>query len=418
MSHRHMSRRGKSAAFLIALAAVFTLILSACTSSSTSSGFSAAASGGGSAAAAGGPNTPSASSVSTADPVVVGIMYTDNNPLGTSPEIKGAALAAQQYINAHGGIGGRALKVVPCNGANNAQNDVQCATEFADDGAITVQGLDAVWGSIGPAILQKSDVVNQTEPFAGPEFDNPNAYPWLGMNVTGGAVLAAYVKQQHASAACMYIDVAALAQACTTEFEQHLGESIPLVPIAVSANDMSQYVARLAQLHPEYVYLSTDPNRSIAIMQAASQIGYDPHWMMIQADAEPVFFKNLGSLAKGTVFFSDLELSDNTTDPDTAIFNEAMKEYAPSILIDGQSVMTFSDLMTLKRLGDQQGGDKMIRADLSGLLAKIHGIKQFMGPVLNYATYLPGHPHDVHAGAYVTMWNGQTYQPLGYYLDS
>jgi ABC-type branched-subunit amino acid transport system substrate-binding protein len=340
-------------------------------------------------------------------------MYTDNNPLGTSPEIKGAAIAAQQYINAHGGIGGRVLKVVPCNGANNAQNDVQCATQFANDGAITVQGLDAVWGSIGPAILQKSNVVNQTEPLAGPEFDNPNAYPWLGINVTGGAAMAAYVKKQHASAACMYIDVAALVPSCTDDFEKRLGESIPLVPIAETANDMSQYVAKLAHSHADYVYLSTDVTRAIAIIQSASQIGYDPHWMMIADFARPDFFKNLGSLAKGCVFFSDLELSSNTSDPDTAIFNEAMKAYAPGALIDNQSVMAFSDLMTLKRLGDQQGGDKMTKADLSGLFAKIHGIKQFMGPVLDYTTHLPGLSHDMHTGAYLTMWNGQAFQPLG-----
>ena len=95
MSHRHLARRGKGAAFLIALAAVFTLILSACASSSTSSGSLATASGGGSDKAAGGESdTPSASSASTTDPVVVGVMYTDNNPLGTSPEIKSTALAA------------------------------------------------------------------------------------------------------------------------------------------------------------------------------------------------------------------------------------------------------------------------------------------------------------------------------------
>lgn len=423
MSHRYLTPRWKGRAFLAVLATASVVALAACSSGSSAAGGSATTAGdGGPATASGGspataPNGPGAASqgaASTSNPVVVGVMYTDDNPLGVSPEIKGAAIAAQQYINAHGGIGGRELKVVPCNGENNAQNDVQCATEFANDGAITVQGLDAVWGGIGPAILAKSGIVNQTEPLAGPEFSNANSYPWLGINVTGGTAMAAYVKQQHGSAACMYLDVAAEVPSCTTDFEQQLGTSIPLVPIAATASDMSQYVVTLARSHAEYVPLATDVTRAIAIIQAASQIGYDPHWMMIDDFARPDFFKALGTLAKGCIFFSDLELPGDAADPDTAVFNAALKEYAPGTLIDNQSVMAFSDLMTLKRLGDQQGGAKMTRADLPGLLAGIHGIKQFMGPVLNSATHLAGYPHDMHSGAYLWMWDGEGYQPLGH----
>ena len=424
MSHRYLTKRAKIGAFRIVTAAAFAVVVAACSSgSSTSSGSPTPAGGGSSAAAPSGtaaPSTPAQSPASAGNPVIVGVMFTDNNPLGVSPEIKGAALAAEQYINAHGGIGGRQLKVIPCDGMNNAQNDVQCATQFANDGAITVQGLDAVWGGIGPAILAKSGVVNQTEPLAGPEFSNPNAYPWLGINVTGGAALADYVKQQHGTAACMYIDVAAEVPSCTTEFEKQLGTSIPLVPIAVSANDMSQYVVKLSQSRAQYVSLNTDVNRAIAIIQAANQIGYNPHWMMIEDFARPDFFKALGPLAKGCIFFSDLELPSDAADTDTAIFNSAMKQYAPTTLVDNQSVMAFSDLMTLKRLGDQQGGAKMTRADLPGLLAGIQGVKQFMGPVLNSATHLPTYPHDTHTGAYLWMWDGQAYQSLGsgYFQDT
>ena len=276
-----------------------------------------------------------------------------------------------------------------------------------------MQGLDAVWGGIGPAILEKAGVVNQTEPLAGPEFSNPNAFPWLGINVTGGTAAAAYVKQQHGAAGCMYLDVAAEVPSCTTDFEQKLGASIPLVPISATASDMSQYVVKLAQSHAEYVPLATDVTRAIAIIQAANQIGYDPHWIMIDDFARPDFFKALGPLAKGCIFFSDLELPSDAADPDTSIFNAAMKQYAPGTLIDNQSVMAFSDLMTLQRLGDQQGGDKMTKADLPALLANIHGVKQFMGPVLNSADHLPGYPHDMHTGAYLWMWNGQGYQAVG-----
>jgi ABC-type branched-subunit amino acid transport system substrate-binding protein len=401
------------------LAGAGALALTACSSSNNdSSGGSTAPSGSQSVAAAAtsvasGAISPAASQVPSDNPVVVGVMYTDNNPLGVSPEIKDAANAASEFINSHGGIGGRAVKVITCNGQNDPQHDVQCATEFANDGAITVQGLDAVWGSIGPGIIAKSNVINQTEPLAGPEFSGPNAFPWLGINVTGGAAMAAYVKQQNASAACLYIDVAALKPACADLFEKPLGKSIPLVPISATANDMSQYAAKVAQTHADYVAINSDKSRAIGIIKAASQLGYKPHWMMIADFGQPDFFKALGNLATGTIFFSDLRLASDTSDPDTAIFNSAMKQYAPNAIIDNQSVMAFSNLMTLKRLGDQKGGAKMTKADLRGLLANIHGVKQFMGPTLDSATHLPGLPQATHTGAYLNIWDGSKLVPAG-----
>jgi ABC-type branched-subunit amino acid transport system substrate-binding protein len=93
------------------------------------------------------------------NPVVVGVLYTDDNPVGDEPETRVAALAAQSYINSHGGIGGRTLKVVPCNGKNDPQTDVQCATEFVNDGAVAVHGLDGEWGSAGVSIIAKASRV-------------------------------------------------------------------------------------------------------------------------------------------------------------------------------------------------------------------------------------------------------------------
>jgi ABC-type branched-subunit amino acid transport system substrate-binding protein len=89
----------------------------------------------------------------------VGVLYTDDNPVGDEPETRVAALAAQSYINSHGGIGGRTLKVVPCNGKNDPQTDVQCATEFVNDGAVAVHGLDGEWGSAGVSIIAKASRV-------------------------------------------------------------------------------------------------------------------------------------------------------------------------------------------------------------------------------------------------------------------
>ncbi|MFE4850825.1 hypothetical protein ACFRFK_45370, partial [Streptomyces sp. NPDC056689] len=55
---------------------------------------------------------PGTKNVPKENPVEVGVLYTDDNPLGIAPEILDGAEAAAQYVNSHGGVGGRAVKIV------------------------------------------------------------------------------------------------------------------------------------------------------------------------------------------------------------------------------------------------------------------------------------------------------------------
>ena len=143
------TRRGKRyrpVTIALAATAAIALVLTGCSSSGNKA--SAPTASGSSSAAPAGSAAPSsgAAPVSTSDPVAIGILYTDDNPIGTAPEIQQAAVAAANYVNANGGIGGRAVKIVACNGKNNAQNDVQCATQFVNSGVVTVFGPGRILG--------------------------------------------------------------------------------------------------------------------------------------------------------------------------------------------------------------------------------------------------------------------------------
>ncbi len=98
--------------------------------------------------------------VTGGNPVVIGVLYTDDNPIGTAPEIKSAGEAAAAYVNSHGGVGGRPVKIVACNGMNNAQNDAQCATQFVNGGVVTVDGLDGPWA--GSACRSSARLIGRT----------------------------------------------------------------------------------------------------------------------------------------------------------------------------------------------------------------------------------------------------------------
>jgi ABC-type branched-subunit amino acid transport system substrate-binding protein len=352
--------------------------------------------------------------VSSADPVRIGILYTDDNPIGTAPEIKSAAIAAANYVDSHGGVGGRSVKLVICNGANNSQNDAQCAAQFVNGGVVTVFGLDGFWGGVGVSIIGKAGIANQTLPISGPEFTAPNAYPWEGSGITASAAAASYIAENKLKGSCVYVDIPSFEQQCVQDFQgpaKKLGATTTTLSISPTANDLSQYATRLSQTQANAVLVTAGAPVPQELMQASSQIGYKPLWIL--PSQQPAFFKAVGSLAKGALFYDDLVDSSDKTNADATVFRTAMAKWAPGAALDAYSIMTFSNIVTLAKLGDQVGGAKITRAGLPILLANIKNLPQFMGPVLNADQHLPGLPHALHTGAYLYEWNGSSLQPAG-----
>ena len=409
---RSVIRRAYVAA---ALCSAGGLVLAGCSSSGNASSSSSTGTASNSTASSSPVSaaTASGAAASTADPVQVGILYTADNPIGTSPEILAAANAAATYINAHGGIGGRAVKIVACNGQNNAQSDARCAAQFVNSSVVTVYGLDGLWGGIGVSIIGKAGIVNQTLPISGPEFTAPNAYPWEGSGITGSYAAAAYAAGSKGSGACAYVDVAAFQQQCDQYFEpaaKALNVSTSTVSIPADASDMSPYATKLSSGGAKVVLVTAGGQVPEELVNDSAQIGYDPTWIL--PTQQPDFFKAVGSHAKGLIFYNDLKDGSDTADPDSALFDSVMKQYAPTAAVDAFSIMAFSNLMTLKALGDQAGGSKITRQNMPALLSKID-VQQFMGPMLNYQVHLPGAPHAVHTGAYLYEWNGSALQLAG-----
>lgn len=400
------------------------LLIAGCSSGgSSSAGGSQAGSGSASAAASSGGSGAAAAlaagtkNVAGGNPVVIGVLYTDDNPIGIAPEIKSAGEAAADYVNSHGGIGGRPVKIVACNGMNNAQNDAQCATQFVNSGVVTVEGLDGFWGGVGVSIIGKAGIVNQTLPISGPEFSAPNAYPWEGSGVTASAAAASYFVQQKLTSACAYQDIPSFQQQCADDFQkpaESLGANPQLVTIPPTANDLSQYAVKLQQTGAKGVLVVAGSPATPDLIKAAAQMGYKPQWIL--PSQRPDFFTTVGAAADGAIFYDDLVDSSDPTNADAAVFRAAMAKWAPGAVLDAFSIMTFSNIVTLARLGDQVGGDKITRAGLPAVLGSIKNLPQFMGPALDAGKHLAGLPHALHTGAYLYQWNGASYTEVGYFV--
>ncbi|MGC0367366.1 branched-chain amino acid transport system substrate-binding protein [Rhodococcus sp. 27YEA15] len=335
-----------------------------------------------------------------------------------SPELRDAALAAGQHINANGGIGGRQVEIVPCNGKNNPESNVKCATQFVNDGVVSVVGLDTQWGDNGVSIMERAGVVNQTVPLSHAEFASAVSFPLAGSTLTGGNAVAEYAARKSVKrASCIYPDTAVLKAACVDNFApkaKELGiEDVQLIALPPTVTDVSQYVAKAAQSKAELVYSPASKQADVRMIQAAGQVGFSPEWVFSGSVAQPDFFSTLGDDAKNVVFWFDNKMWTVTGEPDVDVFNSVLEQHAPGSPINNNVVTVFSTLMTLKELGDTAGGDKMTRAELPDLLRGFGQVHQFMGPELDTSRHLPDFPTAYHTGSYLYKWDGGAFVPAG-----
>jgi branched-chain amino acid transport system substrate-binding protein len=405
-------RRRATSAVIVTVTVATALAVAGCSSSSSSS-----QAGGAALSATGGAASAPAPAGS---PVKIGVIYTNNNPLGDSPEIADAAEAAQSYINAHGGMGGRPLQIQTCNEANNPQADIQCATSFVNGGEISVAGLGGLWGENGLSVIEKAGIVNQTIAISGPEFSSPLAYPFNGELVTGGNAVAKYAAARgDTSVACVYRDVASLKQGCVQYFADRAKaagiKNVTLIAVPPSATDLTQYVQEIGQSKAQLVYSDDSEPDNILMIQAAQQLGVTTTWALPGDSARPDFFNTLKGLANDTLFYADQKFPTETSDPDVALYNQVMKQYKPNALIDATSIEAFSTLMTLKGLADRIGGQNMTKTGLVNALNNLKPLQEFMGPELSSSAHLPGYPHAYHTGAYVYQSKDGEYVEAGYY---
>ncbi|MZD06013.1 ABC transporter substrate-binding protein [Streptomyces sp. SID5785] len=97
------------------------------------------------------------------------------------PGMPAMARAYARWINAHGGIGGRTLRVLTCNDHNDSVGAAKCARSAADQGAVAVVGSYSQHGRAFLSPLESAGI-----PYIGgygatdSEFTSPLSYPVNG----------------------------------------------------------------------------------------------------------------------------------------------------------------------------------------------------------------------------------------------
>ncbi len=129
----------------------------------------------------------------TGDPIVVGMVNTEGSPGLDFPEISVATQASADFLNEHGGLGGRPIKMEFCKANGSPETSQACAQELAGKGVeLVMLGLDLFPGY--DTFTASSIPVTGVLPILPGDY-TANALFLGGGNTTTTAAMAGFAKE-------------------------------------------------------------------------------------------------------------------------------------------------------------------------------------------------------------------------------
>jgi branched-chain amino acid transport system substrate-binding protein len=345
-----ISKSTASAAALALAACVFA----SCSSSSKSSSGSTATTTAGSAAGA----TASTAAAPKGAPIVVNMNVGLTGPI-TFPEDKYAALAAEDAINAAGGVKGRPLQVTFCDGQSptDPNPSIQCTKSAISNSNVVAEVGD--YSSFGDEITPLMHTAGLTDiapvPIYASQMALSNSFPLMSTEAGLGACL---IDNGAKSAAIAYIDIPGSSQQITfgNIFLKPRGTSYAkAVPISLTVTDPTPQVTALSSYGG--VALGLAPTQVAQFVKAhASVAPSQPMCDAYLSASVPSTLQSLGSLANGMLIESGLPIitGDN---PGVAVFKKQMAMYEPSAALDESALNSWLAVTAFAQVANQSSGD-------------------------------------------------------------
>lgn len=369
-----------------ALLAVFALVAAACDSGSDSSDGGGDDSGGSDEMEI--PEGPPVSG----EPFKVGVITSEGVSGIDLPDIANGAEAGTEYVNKElGGIGGRPLEAVICNGMAGPAENAACAQQFVEEGVLAVAGLDPAWGDNGLPITTEASITYIGLPTAFAEFIGEASHPFGGGSLSAFPAQAKYWGETVGvdRASIIYADLAAGETAATELLGnplEELGVEVNYVPEAVGAADYTSSVVEANETDPDVLIILYSAADCARVLLAAEQIGVEAARAASGSCADATALEIAGeSAVDGITVNSDTHFIAEEGEPEfeaAEIFRDRIVRYADQEPTSfGASA--FSQVVTLadiaNQIAEEQGVDSVDAATVRAVIESAVDQAIFMG---------------------------------------
>jgi ABC-type branched-subunit amino acid transport system substrate-binding protein len=335
---------------LVAVAALSlgVAVLGACSSSSKSS------SSGGST-----PSSSTGSAAPTGQPLEVNINAPLTGPINF-PEVKAGVLAAQDAVNAAGGVHHRPLKVIFCDGQSptDPTPTLNCThSAIANQSVVAEVGDYSSFGSLVAPLLNAAGMASIAPvPLYAPQYELPNSFPLMASEAGANGVCVA--DQGAKSVGFAYIDIPGSAEQIT------FGNAFLLkgrgmtyaksVPISLTVTDPTPQVTALAPYGG--VALGLAPTQVAQYLEAHKSVAPNQTVCDAYLSATPTTLQSLGSAANGLYLVAGLPFVESNN-PGVAVFKQQMAQYQPGATVDEPALNAWLSVTAFAQVANQTSGD-------------------------------------------------------------
>ncbi|MFD5259058.1 ABC transporter substrate-binding protein [Streptomyces bobili] len=263
-------------------------------------------------------------------PVTLMVIESQTGVAGQDQTLPLGAKAAASSVNAHGGIGGRDIKIITCDTASDPNKAAECARKAVS------QKVSAVVGSFDPIGISTSLPVLQAAkvPYLAPlatmpvEFSSPVSFPVTGGSPSGSFGMVSAAVDAKCKKVGTFGDAAAdsgQTKALIASFKK-AGLDAFSVNLPSSTSDPTPQVSQLLDKKPDCVAYAASGQTAVQVFSAIRRTGSDAQFISASATLLPPYLKALGSAAQGVIATSD------TPPPASAelwSFGRDMEKYQP-----------------------------------------------------------------------------------------
>ncbi len=408
---KKVNRRGTPFwALTAALTAAVALAACGSSSSSTSSSGGSSSSSGSSGAA----SVASSSGNLKGSPIVI---QDDSDTSGLASisaviaQFSVGEKAAAAYLNAHGGVGGRPIKLILCDTAFDAGSTTSCANQLVANKAIANIGLSELWGENGLPIIARAGIVSMNAPVNAQDGTNPDSFPLGGGSFSEfPAQVKYFAKYKGLKSAVVLEDddpAGHLAYTVLQGIATPLGVKLQGVFVKPGQPDVTPFIAKATTAHPDYIITAASGAEGISWYEALAQQSWPPSKVINQGaavDQESFLSKLPASAIDGAYFTYEFTSFDDTSNPDVATYRAAMKQYGSNPGLAEFYQWGFANVMTIANIAKKAGVSTFDAAKLKSFMQTVNGFPVYMGGMLSHTGTAPATPQILNPNVQIIQY--------------
>jgi branched-chain amino acid transport system substrate-binding protein len=378
------------------------------------------------AGCSGGGSGPGPAPTQPANAIVIGLINTEDAPVGSFPDLRRGALAAARYVDdTYGGVEHRPIEIVPCATNGTPESSQACADRLLNRHPVAVIGGVDLGAAASLPRLQSAGVpyVGGT-PVATDALTSDGSFMLTGGTATEvlGEVAYATDTLHVRSMGVVYVDVPGLLSTAVSLLRTIVTKKgvtqFKLVPVQTDAPDVVPALSAVDSAHPEAVLAVFPGQTCTRVIQGVAAIGLKARMMYPSLCAGEQMLSAAGGAGDGSVVASGYRPYTDSADPDVSVYLSAMRRYDASSKPSLLSQAGFSVVMDLRQLLGEVRGALTPQA-LTGVLHAAHEHPNFMAaPFTCDGKRIPLLRSLCNTDVQISVVRGSTLQPVGGWVDT